>query len=521
MKCLIPFLFVLALSSCITLPVTPTPSPSPSPSPTPLAFMAINEGGHSYWDNARFSDAKNAFSGWFPTKSGQVVTYDANGYPTAPASCISFLQGYPAGDYQATWDGTATITFRWAKKVVSTGPNSAVVTYGASNQTYLDVTGLDPAHPFTNLHIWAPGYGPTSPMYLKEYIAGLQGFSGLRTMPSSNTNSNTSVNWSDRVKPTDFDWADKGIPMEADIELIKETGIPAIWVNIPIGANADYMTQLATLLHSQLPAGTRVMVEMGNELWNWAGGFNGWPAVNLEANTTNPALYDGAIVAGKIVPDQPGKLVTDSYTRAARAASEKAYQMTLLFQKVYADQPQNLIPVWGGQAANVAWATDGLVWIAAKYGSVPFKALAIAPYFDPKWNNSQFAPTGGFKTATDLATASATMISSIIPGQLQASLKLANQYGMQLVDYEGGQSLFPLTLPYSATDPATVMLTSPVAGTLYDQYLAMLKTGGVSMHFEFVYLSEPWSKSGYWSALQTPTDTGPTNYRWQSILKQK
>jgi hypothetical protein len=45
------------------------------------------------------------------------------------------------------------------------------------------------------------------------------------------------------------------------------------WINVPISADAAYVTQLATMLKSELDPNLDIYVESSNEVWNTAPGF--------------------------------------------------------------------------------------------------------------------------------------------------------------------------------------------------------------------------------------------------------
>lgn len=541
MKSKIFSLFLVAACSTTTIPGIPPASPPPPPPPIHTMQMGLNSGANSYWANQRFTDAAHSFSGWFfwdSTNSGKTgtVIYGPTGYPLSDAQCISYMQDYPSGDYLLTWDGTATITIPWATKFVQTGTNSATVTFtnkgpalGAS-QLYMKVTGLNPINPFGNVHLFMPGMGPTSPMYRPEYLANLKSInvSQMRFMGDLDTSASSVTTWVARPIPSQWDWADMGIPFEAEIELAKEAGLTKIWVNIPVGATDDYVSQMANLFHSSLPAGIQVMVEFSNECWNWGGGFNCWPAMNLEANnvggtTGHPALYDGNIVNNKVVPDSLDAngnpiMVTDQYTRAARAAADREYHTAVIWNGVYADRPQDLGMIKAGQAGWTAWTLDGLEWIAAKYGapSTWFKYSAIAPYFDYNWNNGQYKPTAGWQTIQDLLTAATTNVTNDVPTWIDAHKAIANQYGLQLVDYEGGQSFYPLTNPFNATtDLAVLAQRDPGMTVLQNLYFNILEKHGVNIHFEFSYYGGLYGISGFWDILQNINDTQAP--RWTAL----
>lgn len=282
------------------------------------------------------------------------------------------------------------------------------------------------------------------------------------------------------------------------------------------------------------------MVELGNELWNF--GHNDWNWVNAEGNgftgannltvplhnsTHGVAFYDGNITNGVLIPDAKDAngnpiLITDGYTRAARAGATRAYEMAQIWKQIYADRPSDLGLVFAGQAAWNAWLSNGLQWVQAKFGNVPFKYGAIAPYFDPLWNNSQYCPTGGCKTEADLLNASSKLIAdTVIGASVDANLSVAKQYGMKLVDYEGGQNFFPLNGdPCTMTDPSSIAQRDAAFTPINTAYFNVLQAHGVDTHFEFAYIGD-WSqndgcKFGYWAMLLNPTDT-VNNPRWNAL----
>lgn len=531
------------LSVCIALDRIDVVSQPPA---TWTMNFGVNMDGGQYWDPLIYTDALKQASGfffWDKTSSGKTgtVTSDINGYPQSDAQALLLMTDATPGTYTLTWKGTVTPSIPWAPSFTITGPNSANVgilpsTKSGDHQIYIQLTGFNAASPLTEMHLWGPGYSDTTTtVFLPLVTQNLKNIyiDSVRMMPYTETWGSTEVNWSDRTTGTSVSWA-SAAPYEATIAFAKEANLKRLWVNTPIEATNDYMTQMANLFHSTLPAGVQVMVELGNELWNF--GHNDWNWVNAEgnsltgaANITVPlhnsthgvAFYDGNIVNGVLIPDQNGVFVTDTYTRASRAAATRAYEMAQIWKQVYADRPSDLGVVFGGQAGWNAWLMNGLAWVQAKYGNMPFKYGAIAPYFDPLWNSSQYCPTAGCKTEADLLSASTQMIAGVVGGQVDANLSVTKQYGVTLVDYEGGQNFYPLNGdPCLMTDPSSMAQRDPAFTAINEAYFSVLQAHGVDTHFEFDYMGD-WSqndgcKYGYWAMLLNPTDT-VSNPRWNAL----
>ncbi|HEY2586953.1 MAG TPA: hypothetical protein VGI81_14505 [Tepidisphaeraceae bacterium] len=518
----------------------------------PKGWLMMNDSANSYYANCRWADAGRNASGFYSTNN-QPLQYSPHGYPVGTAIAARsnlWLLGCPAGDYNVNWQGNATINISgsggvaWKRIDANHGTltlpapcKMAQTQWGPSpnEMSYIDVSSSDPANPLDALHIWLPGYGPgtrhAGQIFHDQHLAIVRKFSGVRCMNSLNVASGHEENWAERVTMDMWDWSTKAVPIEADIELAREARLKRLWVNIPIKANDDYIRNSARLYHDKLH-GVELIVELGNENWNWGGGFIGWPTVHNIANNVKPEAFDGAIVAGKLVPDDhdsDGKpiLVTDEYVRSVRCTAERAREVAMIFQDVYRDRPRELLNIFCGCSADPRWITLGLEFLTAKYGGQPFQLIGIAPYVDFWANNGQYCkPTGpnGTYVLADLFTACDAYLSDTnqpgIPWQLAQHQALAQQYGVRLVDYEGGQHFFPQDKPYTGKDLSTQAQTDPRMGAMYDKYFATLHKYGVAMHCDFVPIGEPWNQSGYWAALQDYADTGPTNYRWAALLRE-
>ncbi|MEY8877989.1 MAG: DNRLRE domain-containing protein, partial [Leptothrix sp. (in: b-proteobacteria)] len=112
-----------------------------------------------------------------------------------------------------------------------------------------------------------------------RFLANIQRFDTLRFMGYQNTNdANNEIEWSDRTLPGNYTWQRMNYhhnPAE-NVVAMGNTLSRNVWINIPLRASDDYVTQLATLVHNQLAAGLKVYVEYGNEVWNTAFAGGNW-----------------------------------------------------------------------------------------------------------------------------------------------------------------------------------------------------------------------------------------------------
>jgi hypothetical protein len=546
---------LLGVASLAVAQTGSSSAPGSAPARQPKGWLMMNDSANTYYSNCRWADAARNASGFYGLNN-QILQYTPHTYPVGnniAARSNLWLLGCPAGDYMVSWQGNASLHFNGIGGVIwkQTDPNHGTLTLPApckltqtqwgpnpNEMTFIDVTSSDPANPLDALHVWLPGYGAGTPhngkqLYRDEHLAIVRKFAGVRCMNSLNVASGDEEKWEGRATPQSWDWSTKAVPIEADIELAREAHLKRLWVNIPIKANDDYVRHAASLYHEQLH-GVQLIVELANENWNWGGGFIGWPTVHHIAEKVKPEAFDGAIVDGKLKPmehDANGKpiFVTDEYVRAARCAADRAREVALIFQNVYRDRPRELLNVYCGCAANPNWIGEGLKFLVAKYGSHPFQLIGIAPYVEFGFNNGYFfKPTGPNKTAVlaDLFTAcdrfmdDNTQQGSGMVWQLNQHQALARQYGVRLVDYEGGQGFYPQDKPYTGKDLSTQAQNDPRMGAMYDKYFAILHKYGVAMHCDFLPIGQPWNQFGYWADLQDYSDTGPTNYRWAAVMRE-
>lgn len=121
-----------------------------------------------------------------------------------------------------------------------------------------------------NVANWSTVTDPWNPAFLAD-INGT-GYKALRFMDWNSTNWSKQTTWATRTLKTAnhlnyAQWAGTPIAYEWMIDLCNRTN-KHMWVNVPHQADANYMTQLATLIKNNLNASLNVYVEYSNETWN-------------------------------------------------------------------------------------------------------------------------------------------------------------------------------------------------------------------------------------------------------------
>lgn len=491
--------------------------------------LGINVDQNAYYDEAgAWNDVTHAWSGWY-----NCAKYDANGYPLSNgAQCQCLMLGCPAGTYTVQFDGTATLNPNWGPAL--TGLTKVGVTTTAqwtltraNQQVMFTVSGLNPSDPFRNFHIYQPGQSAKSPVFSAAWTKWLAPFTVIRAIdwppvnlpsasPATQPTAGPVTTWANRVQPTAWDQTSRGVAWEYFLSLAKQTNtIP--WINIPYDADDDYARQLATLIKSyNFPC---VIPELSNEVWN--SGFGQWAENWNAANVPPNMAVDGDISSGSVVPYPNGKPGTNAATRANRLYAERARHLGYIFRDVLGAGHVKM--VLAGQHMNPQVLTDELQWTAAAHGDVQqsFQYIAIAPYFPLN------QPSGG-QTIPQIAAAIQADFATNCGPMIAAHAKLSQQYGVPLVGYEGGQSLFAWTpgnqiptagqnglIPWPATDLPVAIQTDPSMGTLYTQWLNLCQTNGMSLvcHDSFI---RPWQKGGLFALEQDLADN-PAGPKWSAI----
>lgn len=155
-----------------------------------------------------------------------------------------------------------------------------------------------------NLAVIAPGHlekWQAGNVWHDDFIAFHQGIgcSPLRLMDWAIASNNIEASWADRsvaTKPTLFTYAagNQCVPYEFMCDLAERLNTD-IWVCVPPRASQNYVDQMAALFAAQMPAGRKVWLELGNEIWNTADPWgDGTEWINYLDHTRRTAAADVA-----------------------------------------------------------------------------------------------------------------------------------------------------------------------------------------------------------------------------------
>ncbi len=213
------------------------------------------------------------------------------------------------GTYKCSFVGQATLAASGASisnKVYDAGTNTTTFDLSITQKQaycHINFTGTRRVNGgptdtgFTNFKMIKPGYlADTTQTFTTNFINCLTsaGFSTIRCMNLTGTNDTeptypATTTWAMRKLTTDASQTGmaaagkrEGMAWEYVIELSNQVGMDP-WVNVPVSADTDYVTQLATMLRDNLDPNLHIYVESSNEVWNSIFSQQAWNAAQAAA----------------------------------------------------------------------------------------------------------------------------------------------------------------------------------------------------------------------------------------------
>ena len=353
------------------------------------------------------------------------------------------------------------------------------------------------------------------------FLALIQNFHALRFMDWLQTNGNTLSLWSSRPQVNNAGWSPFfiGVPLEVPLALCNTMSADC-WLNTPAGADNDYITQMATLVHNQLSPNLHVYIEFSNEVWN--GAFSQFQYAANQGLATWPSLGTGSAA---------------EYAANRNWFGMRTAQMCDTWAQVWGSDFSRVHCVLGAQAANTGTADYSLecsAWTGA--GNAPcanhhITDVAIAPYFATDIPASSFSETQP-NQLNDLFTDIDGAVAGVSQWEknYQTDSDLV-KYKLPFIAYEGGEGLTPQTSWNAAGNPTSPSLDAftslyglanldPRIDTATTDALVDWKTNGGKLFMYFNDIQE-YSSGGEWGALQsfldvvTPLSAAPP--KWQAL----
>ena len=437
-----------------------------------------------------------------PFSPSTTIPLNATGYPLADAATYTALTAYPDGVYTLSFTGKATLNVSGMASVIGTpvvqnGVTTAMVqvTHQPTRNVILKFTGTDPTNPVGNLHLFEPGYNAGSTqVFSTDFLNRISIFDDLRYLNWENIQA-APGNWSQRVTSGDFYGSEAGATSYEDmIALANATGA-GVWINVPDQATDAYIQSLAQLLHSTLNPSAAVHIEYGNELWS----------------LTNPASARVLATAKA----NPAVTATIDQYRVADQAAIRLSQISTIFRQVYGDRPGMVLPIAGGQAANPGYLGEELSYMAAHIGapSQVISGVAINAYA-----TILGAQEAGGWTPDQIFAYLNNYINTNLNTQFTATDAVAQQYGVPMLAYEGGQALRnfngALNSIINAAAKSYAEYDPRMAQVIQHLVNAWQADGG--QDFNFFAFVEPPGNYGSWGQLDAINLPG--SVKWDTVV---
>ena len=449
------------------------------------------------WDDGRTLDIDEY--GWIrslqPDQVAHTGMFAVNGH-------------YPAGQYTVLYDGEGTLEYRLAARYNAelSRPGRHIIDVDPSRDGIsITITSTNPGNPIRNIRVIMPGgvcsndpfqwcgdssscsNGATCESFVDNYSTQIfhptflnrsKRYGVYRFMDWMRTNDSTQKDWSNRPKVTDARWStDKGVPVEIMVALANRLHADP-WFTIPHQTTDDYVRRFAETVRDRLSPDLKVYIEHSNEVWN--SGF---------------LQHDYAEQNGLSMG-----LSTDPTLANAYYHSQRSVQIFDIFASVFGGT-ERLVRVMGTHAKN-PWYSRHLLEYQNAYQKTD--ALAIAPYFGFYLGTPSEEQRVEAMTVDDLVT---ELRDVAIPDALDTVSKhsaLAQEFGLSLVAYEGGQHLAGVGPP--ADSPTINALfdavnRDPRMADLYTSYLNGWRRNGGKLFVHYLGVSA-YNRYGRWGALE-------------------
>jgi hypothetical protein len=497
-----------------------------TPPPPPHARLGTNLTAISDWTRQwPFVDIFKLARAWIPQQEGSSwgqgppLQLTPDGWPASLqpgqyAETIIFDNAvddvntdYPTGLYHLYYDGEGTIEFDLGSATIVSQSAGQMVVNVPSTQIgiFVKITQTNPANPLRNIRFIMPGFETTyqTQPFHPLFLSRLQNYKALRFMEWMFANNSTVQNWADRATPADYTKSIKGVDLETMIQLANTLHVSP-WFNIPHAATDDFVSQFATMVYQQLDPSLPVYIEYSNETWNGIFSQNSY------------VQTQGLSLGLSQDPTQAGAFYT----------SMRSVQIFKIFQQVFGGTDR-LVRVLPSQAAS-SWMSQQIVSFqnASSYADV----LAIAPYYSAC--SDQASGGWGFlgdpSTQDQVATMTPDQVLDIelshirncALNEMTANKAVAQQYGLNLVAYEGGQHLVGISDAQNnqtLTNLFKDVNRNPRIQTLYDEYLQDWATIGGDLFVHYVDIGS-YSKYGSFGALEYQDQDVTTAPKYQSLM---
>lgn len=486
----------LALAACADDIASPPQPPPPVPAAQPR--LGINLTGPSDWNTELpFVDVFRLSRKWAihnadgSSTNAPALDLDEHGWvKSLPDGCyvetpmMTFPNGHkPSGTYTVLYDGEGTIAFRAGGTITDSRPGRILVDVKPGAGTlWLQIRATDPANYIRDIRVLMPGHEqtyharPFNPDFLKLW----KGVACVRFMDLMKTNNSTIVHWSDRPTVDDATWTIKGLPVETLCDLANALGAD-VWFCMPHQADDDFVRRFAEVVRDRLDPSHKAYIEYSNEVWN--------------------AAFDQYAYAAQ--RGQALGFAEPEWSAAWRWTSYRSVQIFDIWESVFGGLDR-LVRVLPTQASSKGgYVATRIVGFQSAYQHAD--VLAIAPYFSAGISlTPEAAATVATWTPDQLLDAIEQTGLPQVQQYFADNKAVADQYGLKLVAYEGGQHLVGRNGGENNDALNQLLYTvnsHPRMACIYGKYLDSWKQAGGDLFCHFSSVAR-WDKWGSWGATE-------------------
>jgi len=432
------------------------------------------------------------------------------------------------------YDGEGTLEYDWSARKVDAESSAGrdVVTVG-SGSSLLRISSLNTNNPLRNIRIIPEPYlsaYEAGEVFNPSFVERLTEFNTLRFMDWMQTNDHPQHVWADRPLPDDRTWKAGGVPLEIMIQLANRLDINP-WFNLPHLADETYINNFASLVKQQLAEQLIVYVEHSNEVWNW--GF----AQAQYANTTGRARWGDVGNAYMQWHGMRTAQICDAFKLGPFADENRRVKCVLGVQTAYHGLQTGAVecPLWVAEGNEPCYTHGidylGLTTYFAAGLNGPRHSNGADPDYVPTLESWFAEPDGGMDKAFAQLTAG-TELRSVdgyenfqgVVAKTEEEMtywsNYADQYGLGLVAYEGGQHITANGLHMQDNqafiDFHIAVNRDPRMADIYAGVFNAWKAGGGGLHMHFVDIATP-SKWGSWGALEYLEQE--SSAKWDAVIR--
>ena len=489
-----------------------------------------------------------------PCLTDAKVEYDKNGWPkklNGGKAGVFFLRNValaalPKGNYSVLYDGEGQIEYQQNAKLVARKSGEDTIKFDARADGFMtavaQIVKSNPSNPVKNIRIIMPGgicegapytqvkrssdckdsdfldfkTHQASILFNPDYLDFMKDFGVIRFMPMSGITRNPDERWEQRPHMQEATWGgiygSRGAPLEIQIELANRLKADP-WLNVPHIADDNYMRQFAKMVKKQLDPDLTPHIEYTNEAWN--------------ANFVHNEHMQKMGIAQKI--DQDALLA--GYKYYAKRSVEFFDIWDDVYGGLFIKGQKQFVRIIGG------WDTRpdiSSIILAYKDTYKSTDAIAIAPYIGGNLKGFRESKTVAdiFKLLNDKKSYRSL---PKIMHELEKHAKLAREFGVSLIAYEGGQGLVDWAARDYLKHPNPLFYAANRDSRMNDLYQKLYKEWRGLGADLFVAFSAPRSCnwSGCWGLkehIRQPLDKAPklqaslkfmqNNTRWWSWDEQ-